>query len=134
MASISPAGKREVAMNQNKTQSAPSFSGAFPPGALDQGLSFVAAALVDMIMPRIMAGMEQALAAKQDEQTKAQLVSAEKACKLFDDPITKPTLLKWEREGHFNRYCIGSRVFYKVGEIIDAAKHLKRYKKEVSHV
>lgn len=66
------------------------------------------------------------------EQSKAfgeKLISPAEACKLFNPVISKVTLTAWTKAGHLKDYRLGGRVFYRQSEIIDAAKHLKKYKK-----
>ena len=65
-----------------------------------------------------------AVAATQDEK----LLSASEACKLFVPSISRLTLIRWTKADHLKEYRIGGRVYYKQSEIIEAAKHLEKYK------
>jgi hypothetical protein len=68
----------------------------------------------------------------QSTQLKEKLLSPKETCQLFEPNITKPTLAKWDKDGHIRSYRIGGRVFYKYSEVIDSAKSLKKYKKVLS--
>lgn len=58
------------------------------------------------------------------------LISPAEACKLFHPAISRVTLQAWTDAGHLKRYDIASRVYYRYSEIIDAAKHLKKYQRQ----
>ncbi len=62
--------------------------------------------------------------AKQEEQ----LICASEACKLFVPAISRLTLIRWTKADHVKEYRIGGRVYYKRSQILDAAKHLQKYK------
>jgi hypothetical protein len=56
------------------------------------------------------------------------LVSPSEVCAMFQPKISKPTLTKWTNDGRLKMYRIGSRTFYKKGEVLEAAKTMKKYK------
>ena len=56
------------------------------------------------------------------------LLSASEACKLFVPAISRLTLIRWTKADLLKEYRIGGRVYYKQSEIIEAAKHLEKYK------
>lgn len=66
----------------------------------------------------------------QENETKnnSQLLSPKETCKLFSPQISLTTLRKWTDEGHLKEYRVGSRVFYKYGEVVNRPAHLNRYK------
>jgi hypothetical protein len=55
------------------------------------------------------------------------LLSPAEVCVLFQPKITKPTLTKWTNDGRLKMYRIGSRTFYKKGEVLQAARSMKKY-------
>jgi hypothetical protein len=63
----------------------------------------------------------------QDER----LLSASEACKLFIPAISRLTLIRWTKADYLKEHRIGGRVYYKQSEVIDAAKHLQKYKSKV---
>jgi len=71
--------------------------------------------------------LNKILQAQQKQQLGETLLSPAKTCKLFDPEISKVTLTAWTKQGLLNDYRIGGKIFYKYSEIIEAAKHLKRY-------
>ncbi len=54
-------------------------------------------------------------------------LNSKETCNLFEPPISKPTLINWEKSGKIPSYRIGRRVYYKLSEVLDAAKTLKKY-------
>jgi hypothetical protein len=58
------------------------------------------------------------------------LLSPSEACELFIPRITRSTLAAYTKKGHLKQYRIGnSRPVYKLSEILEAAKTLKKYKR-----
>lgn len=57
------------------------------------------------------------------------LISADKACKIFDPSITRPTLQSWVDQGFLKSYRISGRVWFKHSEVVAGAKEIKKYKK-----
>ena len=62
------------------------------------------------------------------DQQPEQLLSPAEACKLFNPPITKPTLKAWTDKGLLQDHRLGGRVFYKQSEILNSLQTLKKYK------
>jgi hypothetical protein len=60
------------------------------------------------------------------------LLSPAETCKLFFPPISKVTLTKWTKDDRLIEYRIGGRIFYRYSEIMNATKHLKKYKKGIN--
>lgn len=72
--------------------------------------------------------VKEELQAQQKQQLEEKLLSPAETCKLFQPTISKVTLAAWSTQGLLNDYRIGGRVYYRYSEVIEAAKHLKRYK------
>lgn len=70
---------------------------------------------------------------KQVEDLQAELISPEKTCGLFDPKISKVTLSEWTNRGLLTKYYIGGRTYYKRGEVIEAAKSLKKYSRNIAN-
>ena len=60
------------------------------------------------------------------------LLSPAETCKLFQPAVSKMTLIRWTKNERLIEYRIGGRVFYKYSEIMEAMKHLKKYKKSLN--
>lgn len=86
--------------------------------------AFSVAQLVEEIRKAVASEVYK-LKAEQGEK----LISPAEACKLFNPPITKPTLTSWTNEGILQDYRYNRRVFYKASEILKATQTVKRYKK-----
>ena len=74
-----------------------------------------------IVKEEIQAGQQKAIGEK--------LLSPDEARRLFVPAISRVTLQKWTDEGHLKRYDIGARVYYRYNEVIEAAKHLKKYQR-----
>lgn len=72
--------------------------------------------------------VKEELKVQQQQQLEEKLLSPAETCKLFQPEISKVTLTAWSNQGLLKDYRIGGRVYYKYSEVIEAAKHLKRYK------
>ena len=72
--------------------------------------------------------VKEEIQAQQQQQLEEKLLSPAETCKLFQPAISKVTLTAWSNQGLLTDYRIGGRVFYRYSEVIEAAKHLKRYK------
>jgi hypothetical protein len=57
------------------------------------------------------------------------LLSPAETCKIFQPNISKTTLKSWTEQGYLFDHRIGGRVFYKLSEVLEKSKTLKRYKK-----
>lgn len=57
------------------------------------------------------------------------LISADKACKIFDPAISRPTLQSWVDLSLIKSYRISGRVWFKHSEVIAAVKEIKKYRK-----
>ncbi|MCF8450691.1 MAG: helix-turn-helix domain-containing protein [Taibaiella sp.] len=60
----------------------------------------------------------------QDER----LLSAGEACKMFVPAISRLTLIRWTKADYLKEHRIGGRVYYRQSQVIDAAKHIVKYK------
>lgn len=80
-------------------------------------------------LPELLAAIrkevDEAIAAMNVEE---KLLSPADACKLFQPPITKPTLNSWTKQGLIPDHRIGGRVYYKQSDIIASLATLKKYK------
>ena len=56
------------------------------------------------------------------------LLSPAETCKIFQPNISKTTLKSWTDQGHLTDHRIGGRVFYRLSEIVEKSKTLKKYK------
>ena len=56
------------------------------------------------------------------------LLSPAETCKIFQPSISKTTLKSWTEQGYLFDHRIGGRVFYKLSEVLEKSKTLKRYK------
>lgn len=56
------------------------------------------------------------------------LLSPAETCKLFNPPITKPTLTSWTEKGYLTAHQMGCRVYYKQSEVMSQATVIKKYK------
>jgi hypothetical protein len=63
----------------------------------------------------------------QINQINEKLLSANEARQLFQPVVSRVTMQRWTNEGRLKAYHINSRVYYKYTEVIEAAKHLKKY-------
>lgn len=86
--------------------------------------TFSVAQLVEEIKKAVASEVSK-LKADQPER----LLSPAEACKLFQPPITKPTLTSWTNDGKLQSHRMGRKVFYKQSEILAATITLKKYKK-----
>lgn len=67
--------------------------------------------------------------AEKQSEKQEKLISPAETCQQFYPPISKNTLARWTKDGRLKDYRIGGRVYYKQGEVLEAVKHLQRYKK-----
>lgn len=68
----------------------------------------------------------------QEEKIQSMLLSPTEACKLFNPIISKVTLHKWTKQGLIPSHRIGGRVFYKVSELVEAARPIRKYDRNKS--
>ncbi len=73
--------------------------------------------------------IREEIKAEKTLELQEKLLSPADTCNLFEPSISKVTLSKWTRDGLLQDYRIAGRVYYKYSEVIEAVKHLKRYKK-----
>jgi len=55
------------------------------------------------------------------------LITGNEACQCFVPAISRLTLRNWTDAGKVKSYRIGGRVYYKRSEVIESAKHLKKF-------
>lgn len=73
---------------------------------------------------------EELMAFKRAE-LQEKLLSASETCKLFQPAISRVTLNAWTAAGHLKKHSIGGRIYYKQGEVMEAAKVIQRYKSKI---
>jgi len=62
------------------------------------------------------------------EELMDKLISPDEArTNCFSPAISRPTITSYEKQGYFNRYEMGGKVFYRYSEVMAAAKKIKRY-------
>jgi hypothetical protein len=67
------------------------------------------------------------------EAQNEKLLSAAEACKLFVPAISRLTLIRWTKADYLKEHRLGGRIYYRQSEVIEAAKHLKKYKSKHRH-
>lgn len=103
---------------------------SFASVTIDHALKQFASLLLCMMLPEIKSAVRDEIAAKKVEEIEQKLLSPSETCKLFSPPISKPTLSSWTKSGFLKDYRISGRVYYRASEVIEAAKHLKKYQKQ----
>ena len=83
---------------------------------------------LEQLINNIKAVVRSELASKEKTDAQEQMLSPAQTCELFNPKISKVTLAKWTSDGLLKDYRIGGRVYYKSSEVIEAAKHLSKYK------
>ena len=81
------------------------------------------ALLVQALRPIIQEEVKAAL-----EKQPEQLLSPAEVCKRFVPELSKTTLAKWTDHGLLEKHQVGGRTFYKLSEVLEKAKTIKRYK------
>jgi excisionase family DNA binding protein len=75
--------------------------------------------LIDIIRSVV---REEIKAAKESESYD-KLLSPKEVCSLFK--VTVPTLNSWTEKGQIQKHYLGSRVYYKYGELMEALAKIK---------
>ena len=73
--------------------------------------------------------VREEVAQKKINDLQEKFLSPAEVCELFQPKISKPTLISWTRSGRLTEHRIGSRIFYKYSEIVEAITKLKKYKR-----
>jgi len=81
------------------------------------------------LLSGLRAVVKEELQSQQKDQQLEKMLSPAETCNLFQPKITKPTLTAWTREGRLTEHRIGSRIFYRYSEVMEAVGKIKRYKK-----
>jgi hypothetical protein len=79
--------------------------------------------LISEIRSIVKAEFQQIISNQQDEL----LISPEQTRRLFDPNISRGTLHNWTKDGHLIVHKLGGKNYYKKGEVLAAAKVLKRF-------
>ena len=82
----------------------------------------------DELIGSIKEVVREELVAQRKTEVQEKFLSVDETCKMFSPVITRPTLAAWSNAGHLQKHMIGSKPFYKLSEVLEAGKSLKRYK------
>lgn len=82
---------------------------------------------LDDLLGKVQEIVTKVLAVNQEDKFKAMLLSPTEACKLFSPKISRVTLHQWTKQGLIPSHRIGGRVFYKVSELVEAARPIRKY-------
>jgi hypothetical protein len=82
---------------------------------------------LDALLKKVQEIVTKVLEGNQEDKFQAMLLSPAEACKLFNPKISKVTLHEWTKKGLIPSHRIGGRVFYKVSELIESARPIKKY-------
>ncbi len=82
----------------------------------------------DDLISSIKAVVREELAAQRQTEVPEKFLSIAEACKMFTPAISRQTLASWSAAGHLQKRMIGAKPFYKMSEVLEAGKTLKRYK------
>lgn len=72
--------------------------------------------------------VREEIKADKQNQHEEKFLSVDETCKMFSPAISRPTLAAWSAAGHLQKHLIGTKPFYKMSEVLEAGKCLKRYK------
>ncbi|MCW3108467.1 MAG: DNA-binding protein [Segetibacter sp.] len=86
----------------------------------------------DAFFQSIRAIIKEEIKTEQQADLQEKFLSPKDTCKLFQPNISKVTLSAWTKDGLLKDYRISGRVYYKYSEIMEAVKHLARYKRPVA--
>ena len=75
---------------------------------------------LDQLLAEFKNMVEEAVNKIQPKPIEEKLISISIVCKLFDPPISKPTLNNWVKDGKLKSYRIGNRIFYKHSEVMES--------------
>ncbi len=84
---------------------------------------------IDELITAVREVVREELKSEQSGKQEAQLLSPSETCKLFNPSISRVTLSSWTRQGYLQEHRMGSKIYYKYGEVINAVKTLKKYKR-----
>lgn len=71
--------------------------------------------------------IKEELLSIQQKQFEEKLLSAEETRQMFSPKISRTTLYNWTEQKLLKKYVLGGRIWYKLSEIMEAAKHLQKY-------
>ena len=84
---------------------------------------------IDVLMGQIQQVVRAEIESCTKQQMGEKLLSTKEACKLFEPAITPATLYNWCNSGYVARQFINNRFYYKYTDVMNAAKTLKRYRR-----
>jgi predicted DNA-binding transcriptional regulator AlpA len=82
---------------------------------------------VDELKELIREAVREELSAR-EQKPDEKMLSINEVCKMFHPSVTRATVHNWSKRGLLKKYYIGRSVRFKYSEIMEAAKHLKKYK------
>ena len=84
---------------------------------------------LDELISQVRIVVKEELASKQNEAMGEKFLSPADVCAMFQPSISKVSLSAWTKAGRLTAHRMGSRVFYKYSEVIEAITRLKKYKR-----
>ncbi len=76
--------------------------------------------------------IREEIKAGKTSELQEKFLSPADTCKLFQPNISKVTLSAWTKESLLKDYRISGRVYYKYSDVMEAVKHLSKYKRPVA--
>jgi hypothetical protein len=73
--------------------------------------------------------VREELQSVKERELEEKLLSPEETCKLFQPAITKPTLESYAQKGHFKKYHLGGRTWFKYAEVMDSMKVIRKFQR-----
>ncbi len=87
------------------------------------------AEFTEQLLTRFRPIIREEIIAERTAELMQKFISQKEACEMFQPKISRVTLNKWCNDGLLKDYRLGARIYLKYGEVLQAAKHLSRYKK-----
>lgn len=84
--------------------------------------------LVDELSPQIRLIIREEIQQSAQNSLEEKYISEKEARKIL--PVTAPTFRSYRNQGLFPSYRIGSRIFYKHAEVLEATKRIKKYSRD----
>ena len=84
---------------------------------------------LDDLVAMITAKVAETISQQQQKQQEERLLSPSEACQVFKPAVTRQTIHSWQAAGHLQRHIIGTKVYYKLSELLAAGTTLGKYKK-----
>lgn len=84
--------------------------------------------LISELTPQIRLIVKEEIQQSTQNSLEEKYISEKEARKIL--PVTPPTFRSYRSQGLFPSYRIGSRIFYKHAEVLEAAKRIKKYDRD----